>query len=482
MTKKSPISGPRNPGDLDPTFGVDGKVLLEPHENSSDFTSIAADVVLGSNGTLYITGTATDLTNIRQPYYTISALHPDGSLDARFNSDGRLLGSYHQPDDPTETVRSSANKIAFIEANANDPAKLLVLGTVGLLNPGPGYSVSFYPALARYTLDGHLDNTFGELGNGHAIFPGLEGERLKKSSFAGLAVPANAGISQDKPRDFIWPQDINVNWARHNGKIYVMGLKADGSGTVVVCFHDNGLVDWSFGTDGMVILKPFVPSGGTSPWNVQMKAMHPTEKGLLLGGYSGERGLTALFARVTYDGRLDGSFGKDGYEYDMNSQFQRALALLATRTGHILAAGMGVDDEGVWTVGGLCGIDAEGRPDKGFNNGKPLLSSMMRRGEAWTGVADADGKFAVIGRYAGPSEQGNVGGILVGRFLPHGEFDPDFGALESDGIRKGWVAFPLLADVDASGLLVEGERIFVVGAELPPESSKHSAYIMCVKG
>src|SRR6266576_4089512 len=202
-------------GDLDPTFGTDGKVLTD-FDHSTD---IAHAVAIQADGKLVVVGTTYQDNDFSNEDFAVARYNPDGTLDKTFGVGGKVQTDFPvlaavassvviQPDGKIvvaggafplftfagdfKVVRYNSNgsldtsfgnggivtttfpegSYAFDVALQAD-GKILAAGTVFVdFNPGDISDTDF--ALARYNSDGSLDTTFGNSGMVMTDFLGLE--------------------------------------------------------------------------------------------------------------------------------------------------------------------------------------------------------------------------------------------------------------------------------------------------------------------
>jgi uncharacterized delta-60 repeat protein len=125
------------PGDLDPTFGGDGRV-------TTDFTAGfdgATGVALQADGKVVVVGgTGVEGAN---PMFAVVRYNPDGTLDPTFGGDGRV----------TTDFTGGADRATGVAVQPD--GKIVVVGTAGADRRNPRFAV------ARYEPDGDLDPTFG---------------------------------------------------------------------------------------------------------------------------------------------------------------------------------------------------------------------------------------------------------------------------------------------------------------------------------
>ncbi len=122
-------------GSLDNTFGTNGKVTTDIASNDDYGFSIA----IQSDGKIVVAGQANNGSNND---FALARYNTDGGLDNTFDTDGKVTTDFSGNNDDVQSVVIQSGD------------KILVAGTAG-----DGSNDDF--ALARYTSSGSLDNTFG---------------------------------------------------------------------------------------------------------------------------------------------------------------------------------------------------------------------------------------------------------------------------------------------------------------------------------
>jgi uncharacterized delta-60 repeat protein len=283
------------PGDLDPAFGVNGRVVLSPGINS-----YATAAAVQPDGRILLAGAVDDHAPPPPPPpapeelrassndFLAVRLNPNGSLDTSFAG-----GAVRTPID----LGSSNYDVAW--AVAAGPDGSVVLGGDSSKSGG---TRDF--AFVRYTSSGALDTSF----SGDGI------QTLDVALFDSVAAVA---VQPDR-------------------KIVAAGRA--GTGFTVVRLRADGSLDPTFGSGGIVNTPLRDPA-------LQDEATALTLLGdgriLVAGTADSEYPYPSDFALARYlpDGRLDRSFGLDGtvVTETPGDQFARALAL--TPTGGIVVAG-----------------------------------------------------------------------------------------------------------------------------------------------
>src|SRR5205814_4259233 len=138
-------------GDLDPTFGTDGKVLTD-FDHSTD---IAYAVAVQTDGKLVVVGTTYRDNDFSNEDFAVARYNPDGTLDKTFGVGGKV-----QTDFPGLAAVASSVVV-------QPDGKILVAG-----GAFPLFTFLGDFKVVRYNLDGSLDSSFGNGGIVTTSFPG----------------------------------------------------------------------------------------------------------------------------------------------------------------------------------------------------------------------------------------------------------------------------------------------------------------------
>ncbi|MBD2089905.1 putative Ig domain-containing protein [Microcoleus sp. FACHB-1515] len=241
-------------GSLDTSFGTGGKVVTDPGDDNT--FNIAYGLAIQNNGKILVTGYAGNRWDV-----AIVRYNEDGTLDTSFGTGGKVITDINNSTDLPYSLTVQSN------------GKILVAG----------YSVSnnYNFALVRYNEDGTLDTSFGT------------GGKLVDDSF-------NSSYGSGDP-----PISIKV---QSDGKILVAGHKAGVYGVsttdfAVVRYNEDGTLDTSFGTGGIVTTDinntPDISYGMT----VQIDG-----KILVVGNTSDRFRNNFAIVRYNPDGSLDANF------------------------------------------------------------------------------------------------------------------------------------------------------------------------------
>jgi uncharacterized delta-60 repeat protein len=306
---------------------------------------------------------------------TLAASKP-GDLDQTFGQSGKVTALFF-----------GESAYAYAAALQSD-GKIIAVG---------GNSTTRGFSLARFNIDGTLDNRFGEAGKVVTDF-----------------------------NDFAFAQAVAV---QVDGKIVAAGVANNSSGTrefALARYLPDGQLDSTFGPGGRVTTK--FSSGGDEVHSV---VIQPDGRILAAGRANGEFGL----ARYNSDGTLDSSFGISGrvtLDFDGSPDTAQAVALQAD--GKILVAGQ-IIREFPFPISsrkrfGVARYNANGTLDASFGASGTVTTSFNNNefldAEAFAIVVQADGRF-VVGGWTGAPPAGSD--FALARYNIDGSLDPTFGLL-----------------------------------------------------
>lgn len=272
----STVAIAQTPGQLDPTFGTQGKVTL-----SIDSVDDVDDVLITSAGRILVLGRSGYTTpNGFDSDMTIVSLNSNGTLQPTFGAGGVVrmdLGPYGYSEPQTIIEQPDGKILVFGESR-------VIGGVEGM------FSVS------RFTAAGQVDPTFGTNGNVHFNFMGVE-----ESPRAMVLQPDGKIVVSGTSFD---------TTAAHNEFPVIARLTADGQLDTTFGFMGTGKVAMVFGTGLLdVNIGTFDVyrhnSGG------YINAMHLLSDGTIAVSGSYYNGVTfqSSVFRVLTDGTLDWGFG-----------------------------------------------------------------------------------------------------------------------------------------------------------------------------
>lgn len=238
-------------GELDPTFGVDGRVSLEfgPHGDR------ALAITVDGQGRIVLGGSSVQDDSLA---CSLIRLLPDGQPDPELGGEGTVILDLSPGDDE-------------ILALAQSPDGDIVAG---------GYVQAVQDRdflLLRYHADGTLDEEFGD--HGRVVVP--------------------VGNSDD---------EITAVQLLPDGRILVAGNAAGTGGRALVLarYDGDGRLDTTFGDRGISL------TGVGQDALAQGLAVDETGRIIVSGSYSDGAVTRMMLAAFTENGEVDGSFGRDG--------------------------------------------------------------------------------------------------------------------------------------------------------------------------
>jgi uncharacterized delta-60 repeat protein len=364
------------PGDLDRTFGRDGKLTT----NFTRTSDGASGVAIQADGRIVVAGQAGAYPD--RTHFGLARYRAGGTLDPTFGGDGKVI---------TRFAWGGFAADLAIQADG----KIVVVG-----------ETNYKFVLARHNRNGTLDSTFD--GNGKAT-----------TSFLPLDVAAAASVA-----------------VQADGKIVVAGSAwceertltcphEEFSGEFAVArYNEDGTLDASFDEDGRVTTDIRGNDDGRAV------ALQADGKIVVAGGIDVGLALsTPEFGLVRYnaDGSLDSTFG-DGGKVTTNflsssGDGDAAYDLVIQPDGKIVAAGRGGNRFA------LARYNADGTPDATFSSDGKVMTNFTGRPEFARGVAiQATGKIVAAGVAAGrfALARYNSDGTLDATFSGNGKVTTDF--------------------------------------------------------
>lgn len=348
-------------GSLDNSFSFDGRISTVVSGAVTDVRYFL-DEVLSVNaledGNILVAGMATLGGNLALVRY-----QSNGELDTGFDSDGMLTTAF---------------------ADGGSRARAVAVQSDGKTLVAGGYNGNF--ALARYLADGSLDVNFtggwasADFGNsdtGYSVAVQADGKILVAGNtstgdgsvqrFALARFNQNGGLDTSFSTDGMVTADIGggkdyglVVTTQADGKILVAGYSSNGLNNdfAVARYNKNGSPDTSFSRDGKVTTDFGV--GDDEAYSIMVQA----DGKILLAGTSNVIDDGGDFALVRYnsDGSLDSHFSADGMvSTDIHGYWDRAQTAALQPDGKILLAGTSYD--GIHNDFALVRYNADGSLD-----------------------------------------------------------------------------------------------------------------------
>jgi uncharacterized delta-60 repeat protein len=268
-------------GLIDNTFGINGTAITAILNAGDQGLALAIQ-----NDGKIIQGGYTD--NGSNGDFALIRYHVNGALDTSFDIDGKVITSVGTAND---LIRAVA---------IQDDGKIVV---AGYSYTNPSFSYDF--VVARYNINGSLDNTFGT---------------------GGILTTAIIKNTND------YAESIAI---QADGKIIVGGYSYSGQ-LLLARYMPNGSLDNTFGTSGTI-----ATFFGASYQNDYSLALQSDGK-ILIGGYSLLNNTNSDFtlARYTAEGTLDRNFGTNGViSTPIGTMDDIATSIALQQDGKIVLAG-----------------------------------------------------------------------------------------------------------------------------------------------
>lgn len=379
-----------------------------------------------------------------------------GSLDLSFGSGGMTATTIHGSDDIGESIAIQSD------------GKIVAVGYTKVKD-------DWDIALCRYNKDGSLDNSFGYLGRVYTDIKGSDdyGEAIKIQNDGKILV-AGSGIINSKKiivvarymtdglldgsfgTNGIVITDLVTNFGsssaneivvQSNGKIVVVGY-AEGR-VALLRYNSNGSLDASFDSDGIVTtgLGPFFGKSYGNSIVIQADG-----KIVVTGTVESNQGAEnrILLLRYIINGTLDGTFGTNGIitaNFDTPNSTSFGNAVVMQTDGKIVIAA-------TRKINNLCHIGLVR-----FNNNGGLDLSFGSNGKSIAGFSGSSSTNSVIVQsngkiLVGGSSDGSH--LVVARFNSNGSLGNTF---DSDGKQQTYIG----TETKGGGLAIQGDgKILIV--------------------
>ncbi|MBD3225083.1 MAG: T9SS type A sorting domain-containing protein [Caldithrix sp.] len=346
-------------GRTDSTFGVDGTVLIDL-ETELD---ICEGVDRQSDGRILMAGSASF------SYGAVVGIHPHGVIDSSFAEDGKLLFNY--------TSWSYSGFIYDIKVASDDGFYV-----TGYRDNGASRELM----LTRFNAQGVLDESFADEG-----YPNDNGFAL-----------IDMGGTKDYGQHILLQED---------DKILVVG-QSDYY-LRIVRFHPDGRVDSTYGENG-------IAAASLRVYQTSDHKFHGTfqDDGKLLvagyGHYADDNTNDMAVVRLTAEGRIDSTFGDNGYAHaDFTGGQDEGHIVALDEQQRIFVGGRATIENGQSRMG-VAGFTSEGQLDTTFAH-KGLATTYGFR--IYRMVFDDNNKILAAG-FSG-QDVGN-GGFSLTRLMPAG--------------------------------------------------------------
>lgn len=371
-----------------------------------------------------------------------------GSLDGTFGTGGKV------------TTAIGNNNASGHSVAIQSDGKIVVAGTT-YNGVDIGGDADF--ALARYSMDGSLDNSFGVSGKvttdfstsydyGYAVAIQSDGKII----MAGCTYPDGSSVvfalaryNTDGTLDNAFGVDGKVTTAfgtsnadqgnsvaiQPDGKIVVAGLSynTDSHNVFAVArYRSNGTLDTDFGVAGLVTTN-FGPNSSDQGFSVAL----PPDGQIIVAGNSYTVGGGAVFGLVRYnaDGSLDNSFDGDGkVTTDFGETYTFVRSVTIQPDGKIIVAGIfGNSPNSTFAV---VRYNTDGTTDNTFGASGIVTTDFGTGAAGYAVTGQPDGKIVVAGVSYTPAGSAdfalaryNTDGTLDNSFGVDGKVTTDFGTI-----------------------------------------------------
>lgn len=391
-------------GSLDSSFDGDGVVTTN---FSPGGDAQATCMAIQSDGKIVAGGG--EYPDNGTQYAVLARFNPDGSLDASFGGDGRII----------ERISTGGNGDRVMDLAIQPDGRIVV---VIALNHS-GLNVDWM--LLRYNTDGSLDEQFG----------GALAQQMIPSLPLGESYPIMEADSIALQSD---------------GSIVVAG-EVD-SNFAVMRFTSGGLIDVGFGNRGIAVTGLSNVTEGSRDLIIQADGK------LLIAGCHGCNHSQSDLALVRFnpDGSLDTSFDADGVvRMDLGSNYDVAEALMVRPDGKILAVGWSSFSQNSDLF--IARFHSDGSPDTSFDGNGWKTVDFIGGWDAGQAVAmQSDGSIVTASMVSDPQwDQPQFG---AARLFPDGTLDPKF---DGDGRVMTTLSGPSGDDLEDSLLQADGKIVSV---------------------
>lgn len=387
------------PGDLDPTFGTngkvrtdfpltaqvggaalqpDGKIVLAARTGASNPYIIARYTSDGNPDTTFGTSNGRQISPFNV-FTRAMALQPDGKILVGGQGEVPLPFAFAlfrlNPDGSTDTTFGSNGLLSLIFGTESSAYDIVVLSDGKILVSGEVFLDNSF-LLVRLNPNGSLDNTFG---NGGSV----------RAKMGTSVAPAGAAAIAIQP----------------DGKIVAAGYSFDA--WAIARFHPDGQFDNDFSNDGKILLN-FTEATEKAVDVV----LQPDGKILVAGARSHISGPTSIVARLNPDGTPDTTFGTgaNGIVQPLQ-EVNLASSLVLDASGKILIAGTKLLFPGNDII--VIRLNPDGSNDTSFGVGGIAQTDVDLQDLAEELLLQPDGKVVVVGFCAGST----TAAIVLARYL-----------------------------------------------------------------
>ena len=391
-------------------------------------------------------------------YYNSIAIQSDGKFVALgyigSTNDNIALARY----DSDGIADNSFNGGAILNDHINQGSTFYTSAAVQsdgkILASGYSWNASNYEfALARYNIDGSLDNTFSGDGKQMTGF-GSFGSRARAISIQGDGKILIAGSIGDNVGLVRYNYDGSLDNSFGNNGIQnsdfglsdsatAIALQGDGkivvAGTVIARYNTDGSLDMSF--DGVGYLIPYYSINGV--------AIQNDGKIVVVSGF-----YNVVVDRYNLNGSVDSSFGDNGERFVSDYMNLTGTSIAIQNDGKIVIGGYyWFADRGVSSQFALLRLNADGSFDNSFNGSGIVFANINYNDYATSVIVQSDNKIII----AGYSWNGSSDDFTIFRYNTDGSLDNTFSS-------DGFVVTPASGAYDRiAGIAINNDKLYAVG-------------------
>lgn len=383
-------------GAVDTSFA--GGINVTPVGIGEDY---AHAVAVQADGAVLVAGSSASNTGTD---FGVVRYGRDGGLDTTFGNGGKVA---------TAVASGNGSDEAYAVAVQPD-GKILVAGNADMGNGASGLDF----ALARYNVDGTLDNTFGN----------------------GGKVTTAISASTDRAYAILLQPDGRIVLGGDSNQV------PNGFDFALVRYNTDGSLDATFGNGGIVTTPIAALGARDSIYALTSQTVNGESRIVAVGGEG-----DFVVARYTMTGALDAGFGNGGTVRGLfGGIIGAARGVIVTDDGKLVVAGHSGNDHA------LVRLLPDGVLDVSFGTaGRSVVAVSAINFDEVTGlVQQADGKLVTAGwANAGNSSSGDY---VITRFTVDGTLDESF---DNDGIVITPVAPGIKSDKAQAITLQADDRV-----------------------
>ncbi len=318
-------------GSVDATFG-DGGIS----DSSIGNIVQARDMAIQSDGKILVAGVF--VVDPSERDFSVVRFNVDGSLDMSFGENGRVVTDF----------------AGFEEQSIDHVNKMILQPDGKIILVGSRFCRISDAIMARYNPDGTMDNSFGVSGKIVISLPEQISTRSVGYFFASLQTDGKIMISGNVNWQISFPNETKM-------EVFISRLNADGSldtsyatggfhrisssyvtqiktlpnnktfltfGKYLICFNSDGSIDTQFSHQPPNI-NGYLPPIMAFDFQSDGKIVVAGQTGLPFGK-------DVVLARYFPNGKLDGSFGKNGVVIKRSQEFLDSRQIIIQPDGKIL--------------------------------------------------------------------------------------------------------------------------------------------------